>query len=444
MRVLIGSVALALLAGGAAIHAQTAAPPPAPPAQAAPAQAAALLPNTQALFTSLVAENKMPGIVGAFGVGDLPTIFPAAGRISDDPGAQPAGPDSLYRIYSMTKPITGIAAMILIEEGKIGLDDKLSKYFPAFKTMRVLTSPETSLDSVPAKSEITIRELLTHSSGLSYSIVGKGPLPKEYERLGLLPATLNPQVEAQARRVRPATLQAFAERVAQAPLIAQPGTAWNYSIGLDVMGAVIEKVSGMPFDRFLQQRIFGPLRMTSTFFTVPRSEAKRLATNYVFVGETRAPIDPGATSVFLDPPSFPYGGAGLVSTARDYDRFLHMIQDGGALDGVRILKAETVALATSNLLPPGVVFTNIDGTSGTTGMKMGFGAGGSVAIEDQPNGRSKGTYGWGGAAGTIAWVDPKKRFRGTVMVQFFPDKMWNLRASVPAALLKDAARYRPQ
>lgn len=118
-----------------------------------------------------------------------------------------------------------------------------------------------------------------------------------------------------------------------------------------------------------------------------------------------------------------------------------MIQDGGTLDGVRILKPETVALATSNLLPPGVVFTNVDGTSGTTGTKMGFGAGGSVAIEDQPNGRSKGTYGWGGAAGTIAWVDPKKHFRGTVMVQFVPDKMWNLRASVPAALMKDAARY---
>jgi CubicO group peptidase (beta-lactamase class C family) len=119
------------------------------------------------LFDSLVRENKVPGIVGAFGVGDLPTVFPAAGRISDDAGAAPAGPDSLYRVYSMTKPITAMAAMILIEEGRIGLDDPLSKYFPAFAKMRVLTSPATSLDSVPATSAITIRELLTHGWGCS-------------------------------------------------------------------------------------------------------------------------------------------------------------------------------------------------------------------------------------------------------------------------------------
>ena len=440
-RVVIGS-ALTLLAGGAVLHAQTATPPP--PAQVAPAPAAALLPNTQGLFTALVAGNTLPGIVGAFGVGDLPTVFPAAGRISDDPGAAPAGPDSLYRIYSMTKPITAMAAMILIEEGRIGLDDPLAKYLPAFARMRVLTSPATSLAGVPAASPITIRQLLTHSSGLSYNILAKGPLLAEYERLGLLPGAINAATEPKARASRPKSLQEFANRAAQAPLIAQPGTAWNYSIGLDVMGAVIEKVSGMPFDRFLQARIFTPLRMTSTFFTVPARDVGRLTTNYVYVGGARTPIDAAATSVFLQPPSFPYGGAGLVSSARDYDRFLHMIQDGGTLDGVRILKPETVALATSNLLPPGVFFTGVEAATGggTGGARMGFGAGGSVAIEDRPGGVSKGTYGWGGAAGTIAWVDPARRFRGTVMVQSFPADALNLRRSVPAALVKDAARYR--
>lgn len=439
MRGLIAAI-MTLLLGVSALHAQTAAPPP---AQVAVVPAAAVMPNTQALFASLVAQRKLPGIVGAFGVGDLPTLFPAAGRIADGVGAAPAGPDSLYRIYSMTKPITAFAAMILIEEGKLGLDDPLSKYFPAFKRMRVLTSPNTSLASVPATSEITIRELLTHTSGLSYNILAKGPLLKEYERLGILPGALNAATEPQAKAARPKSLAEFANRVAQAPLIAQPGTAWNYSVGLDVLGAVIEKVSGAPFDRFLQQRIFMPLKMTSTFFTVPARDVGRLTTNYAYVGETRAPLDPAATSVFLQPPSFPYGGAGLVSSARDYDRFLHMIQDGGTLDGVRILKPDTVRLATSNLLPAGVFFTDVAGaTGGSASGRMGFGAGGSVALADTPGGQSKGTYGWGGAAGTLAWVDPVRRVRGTVMVQTFPADAVPLRQLVPAALLKDAARFR--
>ena len=445
MKGLIGSIVALLLAGGPALHAQTAVPTPVLSGGRDPISApAAILPNTQALFTALVAEKKLPGIVGAFGIGDFPTIFPDAGRIADEPGAPRAGPDSLYRIYSMTKPITAFAAMILIEEGKLGLDDPLSKYFPAFKRMRVLTSPDTSLDSVPATSEITIRELLTHTSGLSYNILAKGPLLKEYERLGILPGAINASVEEKARLARPKSLAEFANRVAQTPLIAQPGTAWNYSIGLDVMGAVIEQVSGMPFERFLQTRLFGPLKMTSTFFTVPAKDVGRLTTNYAYVGATRAPLDAAATSVFLQPPSFPYGGAGLVSSARDYDRFLHMIQNGGELDGVRVLKPETVALATSNLLPRGVTFAGVEALTGGTsaGAGMGFGAGGSVVLEARPGGPSKGTYGWGGAAGTIAWVDPVRRFRGTVMVQVFPADAVNLRATVPAALLKDAARFR--
>lgn len=440
----LGAAGLATMAGSATLYAEQTAAPPAPAAIVAPAPAAAILPNTQALFESLVREGKMPGIVGAFGAGDYPTLFLSAGRISDDAGAAAAGPDSLWRVYSMTKPITGMAAMILVEEGKLHLDDPLSKYFPAFAHMRVLTSPDTSLESVPARSPITIRELLTHTAGLSYNIQAKGPLLKEYERLGILPGALNAQVEVQARRVRPTSLADFANRVAQAPLIAEPGTKWSYSIGLDVMGAVIEKASGMPFDRFLQTRIFTPLKMTSTWFTVPRSEVRRFSTNYAFVGDRRTPLDPAATSVYLEAPSFPYGGAGLVSSARDYDRFLHMIQDGGTLDGVRIMKPETVALATSNLMPAGVFFEGVASSTGGTAVteKMGFGAGGSVSLVDTPGGRSKGTYGWGGAAGTIAWVDRVKKVRGTVMVQYFPAEKWGLRQSVPAALAADFARMR--
>lgn len=424
----------------------------APVAQTAPvatapalpqAGAASPLPDTQALFAGYVRDGKMPGIVGAFGVGDLPTVFVSSGRIADEPDAPAAGPDSLWRIYSMTKPITGIAAMILVEEGKLKLDDPVSKYFPGFAKMRVLTSPDTSLDSVPAKKPMLIRHLLTHSAGLSYSIMAKGPLLKEYERLGLTPGAINAQVEAEARPQRPRTLSEFAERLATAPLIAEPGTKWSYSVGLDLMGAVIEKASGMSFDRFVQTRLFDPLRMTSTYWTVPGSEAGRLATNYVFVGDKRMPMEPGATSVWLSPPSFPYGGAGLVSSARDYDRFLHMLANRGTLDGVRVMKAETADLTMSNLLPPGVLFAGLGGGIGgtTAPVRMGFGAGGSVYLEDSPNGPSKGTFGWGGAAGTIAWVDPVRRVRGNVMVQYFPAERWPLRAEIPAALARDFARY---
>ena len=432
----LGLVALAATAalGGQALQ------------RSAPATQTAALPQTQALFDGYVRDGKMPGIVAAFGIGDRPTWFVSAGRLSTEADAAPATPDSLWRVYSMTKPVTAMAAMMLIEEGKIGLDDPVAKYIPAFATMKVATSPETSLASVPAVRPITIRMLLTHTSGLTYNIIAKGALLKEYERLGILPAEVSASVEPAMRRTRPATLAEFANRVAQAPLIAQPGTAWHYSVGLDVMGRVIEIAGGMPFDRFVDTRIFAPLRMTSSFWTVPRSQAGRLATNYAFTGDALVPLDPAATSVYLQPPSFPYGGAGLVMSARDYDRFLHMLADEGTLDGVRILKPETVRLAMSNLLPAGVTFGGVGGATGGATARatpMGYGAGGSVYLADGPGGMpSKGTYGWGGAAGTVAFVDPVKKVRGTIMVNYFPADRWPVRQEAVAAFAADMARFR--
>ncbi len=438
------AAALALAGGGMARQAQPSPQPASRPA-AAPVPAGKgnpLLTETQALFHGYVTSGKMPGIVGAFGLGNSPPQFVSAGRIADDAAAPAADADSLWRIYSMTKPITGIAAMLLVEDGKLKLDDPVSKFIPEFANMRVLTSPDTSLNSVPAKNPILIRHLLTHTAGLSYNISAKGPLLKEYERLGILPGQVNTTIELQARGTRPKTLAEFAQRVASAPLIAEPGTVWNYSIGLDVLGAVIEKASGMPFDTFVQTRLLDPLGMKSTYWTVPPGDAKRLSTNYVFIGDRRSPLDPRETSVYLNPPSFPYGGAGLVSSARDYDRFLHMLVNGGTLDGKQVMKPETAALAMSNLMPPGVTFGGIgDGTGGAMSAKMGFGAGGSVYLEDAPDGSaSKGTFGWGGAAGTVAWVDPVRKVRGTVMVQYFPAEKWPLRRDVPAALMRDATR----
>jgi CubicO group peptidase (beta-lactamase class C family) len=432
---------IALLAGAAAAQ-QAAAPMSASAPVAAPASP---LPTTQALYDSYVARNEMPGIVGAFGAGDRPTVFVASGKIATDANAAPAGPDSLWRVYSMTKPITAMAAMILIEDGKMKLDEPVSDFLPAFKNMRVQLN-ENTIDSRPAARPITIRNLLTHTAGLGYNIITKGPLLQLYIDKGINPAQVNPAMEVEARKTRPATLQEFANAVATVPLIADPGTKWSYSIGLDVMGAVIEKASGMRFDAFVQKRIFDPLGMKSSYWSVPASEAGRLATNYAFLPDGKLyPLDPGATSVYLSTPAFPYGGAGLVMSARDYDRFLHMLQNYGELDGVRIMKTETAKLAMSNLLPPGVEFSNLPGgTGGTMGPKLGFGAGGSVILEDKADSMGAGTYGWGGAAGTIAWVNPVRKVRGTVMVNYFPGEKWPVRADTVKALQSDLQHLRAQ
>ena len=426
MRFKIAAVSLLIVAGGTAVARHEV-------GLSAPISA---LPKTQKLFADYVADNKIPGIVGIVGHGDGPATVLTAGHIGDEPGAPPTDRNSLWRVYSMTKPITAMAAMMLIEDGKIRLDQPVSDFIPAFKTMRVQISAD-SLDSRPATRAITIRNLLTHTAGLGYTIVTKGPLLKAYEEAGITPFTSDAKTEAQNRLRRPTTLKAFAEKVATLPLIAEPGTKWSYSIGLDVMGRVIEVASHQSFDGFLQKRIFTPLKMHSSYFTVPQSEARRLATGYFISGSNRIPLDPGATSVYLKPPTFPYGGAGLVTSASDYDRFLHMLQNGGTLDGVRVLKPATVKLAMSNLLPAGVSYGGAVAATGGTTTPQGFGAGGSVVINSTPGGPAKGTYGWGGAAGTIAWVDPVNQARATIMVNYLPGDKWPLRAESTRTIYAD-------
>jgi len=424
--------------GGAAALA-LAAPQAAAFGQAATATQAAA--PVEALAEDYVAQNRAQGIVVAYGVGDSAPVFASAGRIAVEADAAAASPDSLWRVYSMTKPITAMAAMMLVEDGKLKLDQPIADFFPGFRTMKVLTDPANSLDSRPATTQITVRHLLTHTAGLGYSIITKGPLLKEYERLGITPGAVNAALEAQARPLRPKSLKEFAERVATLPLIAEPGTKWSYSISLDLLPAIIEAAAGMPYEQFLQTRMLGPLKMSSTYWTVPQSAVGRFATNYAWAGENRIPFDPAKSSVWLTPPSFPYGGAGLVMSARDYDRFLHMLANGGAVDGVRVMKLETVRLAMSDLLPAGVTYGGApSGSGGATGPKMGYGAGGSVQLEDVPGGAGKGTYGWGGAAGTVAWVDPSKKVRGTVMVNYFPSDKWPLRADAVKAVYAQAGR----
>ena len=416
---LIAAVALAFPA-----LAQT---PPAAPSVAAQTEVA----------KRYVAEGKVTGIVIVAGRGDAVTTV-SEGRIGAAPDSPKADKDSLWRVYSMTKPISGIAAMILIDDGKLKLDDPISKYIPAFRNMKVLVDPAKSLESRPAATQITVRHLLTHTAGLGYVLPGNtGPLIDEYNRLGINPAQISAALETNMRAARPASLEEFANRLATLPLLSEPGAKWSYSIGLDLLGRVIEVASGMPFDTFVNTRIFAPLKMRSSFWTVPQSEAGRLADNFANVGGTLVVMDPAKTSVYLKPPSFPYGGASLVMSANDYDRFLHMLANEGELDGARILKPETARLAMSNLLPAGAD-TSILNSARAGAAPLGFGAGGSVTLADTPGGTGKGAYGWGGAAGTIGWVDPAHNLRLTVMINLFGDVP--LRADTTKAVFADLGK----
>ncbi len=375
-------------------------------------------------------DGRVPGLAAAIGHGTDDAEFLFSGTIAKG-NTRAVDADSLFRVYSMTKPITGMAAMMLIEDGKIGLDQPISDFLPAFKTMTVLIDPTKDLSARPATRPITVRNLLTHTAGLGYTIVTKGPLLAAYVKLGINPSSLSRKQIPGVPTVVPApSLEEFANRLATLPLIADPGTKWSYSIGLDLMGRVIEVASGMPFDRFLQTRIFDPLGMTSSYFQVPASETGRLTSNYAVIPGMLFAVDPGSASVFSDKPAFPFGGAGLVMSTRDYDRFLLMLAGQGAVGRTRVMKTETAKLAMSNLMPATVTPEN--GFEGG----QGFGAGGRVVTRAEPGKASIGTYGWGGAAATIAWVDPVRQLRATGMAQYFNQNNANPKTQFPGDFSK--------
>jgi len=358
------------------------------------------LTDLDAVIDRLVSGRLAPGAVAAYGDGAHAPRFLQSGTLAFD-STQLAGPDTLWRIYSQTKLIAGMSAMVLIDQKKLGLDTAVADLLPEFRRMRVLTDP-ASLSSKPARRAMTVRHLITHTNGLAYGASTKGPLLAELRRLGLNSSAARPGARdgaSGARRLPMVTsLKEYAERLATLPLVAEPGSRWDYSAGTDIIGRVVEVVSGKPFDTFLSDTFFRPLGMSSTYFQVPISERTRFATNYAMSGDARIPVDPGATSSYLSAPPFISGGGGLVSTARDYDRFLTLLANRGTLGGITIMSPETAMLGMSNLLPPEVdpasLVALVDG--------QGFGAGGRVDL----TGPGKGTYGWGGAAGSDARVNP--------------------------------------
>lgn len=372
--------------------------------------------KVQTLLDDYVANRKLPGLAASVARGTDNADLMFAGTLGLD-SKRGVDADSLYRVYSMSKPITAMAAMMLIEDGKLRLDQSVGDFIPGFAKPMVAIDSEKSLDARPASKPLTIRHLMTHSGGLGYIITSKGALLKEYARLGLIGAVVSHKDLPSLPKVVPApSLEEFAKRIGSLPLMYEPDTRWSYSAGLDVLGYVIEVVSGMPFEKFLRTRLFEPIDMTSSFFVVPPSEMPRLTTNYGVVGGKLYPIDSATDSAFADSSDLPLGGGGLVMSPRDYDRFLLMLAGKGAIGRTRVMKEKTVTLAMSNLLHAGV------STQGTGIVGQGFGAGGRVTLKSDPLGAGIGTYGWGGAAGTIAWVDPTKRVRASGFVQFMPSE----------------------
>ncbi|MEQ1509514.1 MAG: serine hydrolase domain-containing protein [Sphingopyxis sp.] len=393
-------------------------------------QAAERYPALRAYIDDYVTSRRLPGAIAAIGFGDGALHSVAAGNIAFD-SARPVDADTLWRLYSMTKPITGMAAMILIDEDKMRLDQPISDILPQFAHMQVLTSADAPIDQVvAAQRPITIRHLLTHTAGLGYTIIQNGPIKAAYEAAGITPAQVSRlRIPGISNAVPAPSLEAFADRLAALPLVYQPGTRWSYSVSLDLLGRIIEVVAGQPFDAFLKARIFEPLNMVSTEFRVPDTQTNRLSSNYAPFGGALIPIDPAATSVYRDTPAFPFGGAGLVSSARDYDRFLNMLANHGELGGTRILSAATAHVAMSNLLPDNV------GTAGTLASGDGFGAGGRVTRADSPNGG--GIFGWGGAAGTIAFVDPSRKIRFGGYANYMPPESYDFQRRVAEVFLQD-------
>lgn len=333
--------------------------------------------------------------------------------VEDD---RPLPEDALFRIFSMTKPITAVAAMILYEEGKFQLGDPVSKFLPELAELDVLVDGER----VRAKNPMTMQQLLTHTAGFSYGFVPNDPVDKLYGEVQPLAAK---------------DLDEFVARLATLPLKYEPGTQWHYSVAVDVTGAVIERISGQPFGEFLKERLFDPLDMHDTFFRVPEDKMDRFLPNHGWDAENKQLVafDDGEIMDYTAGTRMESGGGGLVSTARDYVRFAEMMRAGGALDGARILSPKTVDFIAADHLP-GSINAGGEGERPVVNLLNrggGFGLGFGVVRDPVLTGviGSPGEYSWGGAAGTIFWIDPVEEMVVVSMIQLMGSP-WPLRAEL--------------
>jgi len=323
--------------------------------------------------------------------------------------------DTIFRLYSMSKPITGVAMMILFEDGRWRLDDPVTRYVPEFKNLKVMTGkePDGHLVLEDMKRPPTMRQLMSHTAGFGYGLGDEHPVDKLYREKRVLGAN---------------GLADMIARTAEIPLMYQPGTRWYYSSAVDIQGYIVEKLSGQKFGDFLQQRVFKPLKMTDTAFYVPRDKAARLAS--VYVGNAKTGKIDEAKQLFgtdmptyLEPPSIESGGGGLVGTITDYARFAQMLANKGELDGARILSPASVEMMGTNMLPKEVLARG-DGLPGSRfDEAVGFGLDFMVVTDPRAAGtlEGRGSMSWGGAAGTWFWVDPTNDLIFIGMIQRMGD-----------------------
>jgi len=332
--------------------------------------------ETQAVIDRWVAEKKLPGAIVAIGEGTARPVFVKGGTLAFDSPVK-VDENTIWRLASLTKRLTGMATMLLIAAGKLGLDQPVAELIPAFS--RMLVSDPATKATRQARWPITVRHLMTHTSGITN-----------------LPAAIAGEPPATT------SLAAYVDQIAAQPLVAEPGTKYHYANGLEVAARLIEIAGGMPFDTFLQERFFTPLRMNSTGFWVREVDRARLATSYSLRdGELVAGELPYTARLYA-PPAFPRASSGGVSTAHDYDRWLAMILGEGALDGVRVMPASAVRMGVSNLMPPGVDASEFAAFK----IMDGYGAGGATNMPPIP-----GSYGWGGASGTTAFANARTQTR---------------------------------
>ncbi len=320
----------------------------------------------------------------------------------------PIAGDTIYRIYSMSKPVTGVALLMLWEEGKFQLDDPVSKHIPELAGLQVFKGMDADGQPIlePASRQPTIQELMSHTAGFGYGLRGGDYVNDKFRELEIFAAP---------------DMDTFMQRVSSIPLLHEPGTTWDYSISVDIQGYLIEKLSGQTLGEFFETRLFDPLGMKDTAFFVPEAEYDRFADVYVNAPDGSGFVPAGAPSFQFrkETIAFEGGGHGLVSTMDDYARFAEMLVNEGTLDGVQILKPETVRLMATDHLPDGV-YIGHDGTSADEATGVGFGLDVAVILEPaEDRAYPVGAYMWGGAAGTWFWVDPANDLYFIGMIQHF-------------------------
>ncbi|MFN7164909.1 MAG: serine hydrolase domain-containing protein [Hyphomonas sp.] len=400
---------LAALAVGACAGTPAPVAPPAPVAAEAPAPA--FRPDGIAAL-----EARMAAYVEDGAVKGIATRLVRGGEVISDvrrgirrqADGAPVEGDTIWRIYSMSKPVTGVALLMLWEEGAFQLDDPVTKYFPEFEGLQVHTGLDAAGEPilVPAKRPATIRELMSHTAGFGYGLRGGDHVNDLFQKKQVFQSP---------------TMEEMVTRVASIPLLHQPGEVWDYSIAVDLQGALIERLSGQTLGAFFETRLFAPLGMVDTGFVVPEADYDRFSDVWGWSEEygVLAALPMPAFQYRADTVAFEGGGHGLVSTMDDYARFAGMLANGGSLGGVRILKPETVAMMATDVLPEGA-FLGFDGTASSEAAGVGFGLNVGVIL-DPANARGfpPGAYMWGGAAGTWFWVDPANDLYFIGMVQRF-------------------------